>query len=218
MFIFFISVQLLYPWKCIFPRAKILTVPLCLHLPSLSSSNILTNTLSESYPNIHINQKSNIWTDYYNKFTYHCVWLIGGALLITERLNCLFAWSNGSSEAAGLWGNSLHWPSAKWTGRRRPWMACLQVSEETPNAAQLFLLLLSCCGRVRMGFPCISVPPTLPAFLTPSPPCCRQLHILNFCNRLRAGLFLPLANEILEFMGFVFLISELLVSAQWWAE
>ena len=105
-------------------------------------------------------------------------------------------------------------------GQEKTLGGCLQVSEETPNAAQLLLLLLSCCGRVHMGFPCILVPPhpALPAFLTPSPPCCRQLHVLNFCNCPRAGLFLPLANEFLEFMGFVFLVSELLVSAQWWAQ
>ena len=55
--------------------------------------------------------------------------------------------------------------------------------------------------------------PCPPGAPRPQPPMLPQLHVLNFCHPPRAGLFLPLAGEFLEFTGFVFLISEPLVSA-----
>lgn len=100
-------------------------------------------------------------------------------------------------------------------GGMGPWMGCFQASEETPNGIPAFSLAPELLWASQRG---LSLRLGLPGVLRPQHPVLRQLHIIDCCNPPWAGLFLPLGNEFLQFMGFMFLISELPVSVCCWTQ
>lgn len=66
-----------------------------------------------------------------------------------------FARSNACCEATGQWYRGPRSPLARLMGGMGPWMGCFQASEATPNGIPAFPLLLSCCGQVSVGSPCV---------------------------------------------------------------